>query len=86
MLSPFHLASYFAGFGLAIAYRRFLIESELNKSVTSLSQTVEISRSSRYFTLLIENARVRYTTYVIGTLLMAGACAWCYPFMSNAEA
>jgi len=31
MLSPFHLVSYLGGFGLAIVYRRFLIESELNK-------------------------------------------------------
>jgi len=27
MLPVFHLVSYFAGFGLAIVYRRFLIES-----------------------------------------------------------
>ena len=33
MLPVFHLASYFGGFGLAIVYRRFLIESELNKDV-----------------------------------------------------
>lgn len=35
MLSPFHLVSYFAGFGLAIVYRRFLLDSELNKSVAN---------------------------------------------------
>ena len=83
MLSPFHLVSYFSGFGLAIVYRRFLIESELSKSVAS--EATEISRSSRYFTLLIENAKVRYTTYLVGTLFMAGACFWCYPFMAHAE-
>ena len=33
MLPVFHLGSYFGGFGLAIVYRRFLIESELNKDV-----------------------------------------------------
>ena len=33
MLPAFHLASYFGGFGLAIVYRRFLVESELNKDV-----------------------------------------------------
>ena len=33
MLPAFHLASYFGGFGLAIVYRRFLIDSEKNKDV-----------------------------------------------------
>ena len=33
MLPVFHIGSYFGGFGLAIVYRRFLIESELNKDV-----------------------------------------------------
>ena len=27
MLSPFHLSSYIAGFGLAIVYRRYLSDS-----------------------------------------------------------
>lgn len=31
MLPVFHMASYFSGFGLAIIYRRFLIESQQNK-------------------------------------------------------
>lgn len=33
MLPAFHLGSYFGGFGLAIVYRRFLIDSQLNKDV-----------------------------------------------------
>lgn len=31
MLSPFHLSSYFFGFGLAIVYRRYLSDSIQNK-------------------------------------------------------
>ena len=33
MLSPFHLGSYVAGFGLAIVYRKFLREEKLNKDL-----------------------------------------------------
>ena len=83
MLPVFHLASYFGGFGLAIVYRRFLIDSELNKDVQE--ENPQISRASRFFYLLAENARVRYATYVFGSILMIGSLAWCYPFMSNAE-
>ena len=81
MLSPFHLGSYFVGFGLAIVYRRFLIESELNKSVL---QGASINRSSRFFALIAENARVRYASYIFGSILMLGSQVWCYPFMSDA--
>ena len=86
MLSPFHLGSYFAGFCLAIIYRRYLLESELNKSVgVANPNSVQISRSTRFFALLIENAKVRYTTYVVGTILMLATSFWVYPFMANAE-
>ena len=88
MLTPFHLCTYFAGCGMAVCYRRFLIESQLAKSVvrtTEESQRMEISRSYRFFILLQENATVRYVMYVCGTLLMLGCMAWCYPFMSAPE-
>ena len=84
MLSPFHLGSYLGGFGLAIVYRRFLLETELNTKIGNEEQT-SISRSSRFFTILSENARIRYGTYVLGCILMFGACSWCYPFMAHAE-
>ena len=35
--------------------------------------------------MIAENARVRYATYVFGSILMIGTMAWCYPFMANAE-
>lgn len=84
MLSPFHLVSYFAGFGLAIVYRRFLLDTELNKSVAN-SEATTLTRSSRFFTLITENARVRYTTYLVGGMIMLGALLWVYPFMAKPE-
>ena len=62
----------------------FLLETELNKKIGNEEQT-SISRSSRFFTILSENARIRYGTYVLGCILMFGACIWCYPFMAHAE-
>lgn len=35
--------------------------------------------------MIAENARVRYTMYVIGSIFMLAAIFWCYPFLSNAE-
>jgi len=84
MLPVFHLVSYFSGFGLAIVYRRFLIESELNKDVEH-AENQTISRATRFFVLLAENARVRYSTYLFGSVCIVGSLAWCYPFMANAE-
>ena len=84
MLPVFHLVSYFGGFGLAIVYRRFLIESQLNKDLDQ-EDVPQISRSTRFFGLIAENAHVRYTTYAFGSICMAGSLAWCYPFMANAE-
>mmetsp|Transcript_22537 Transcript_22537/g.27860 ORF Transcript_22537/g.27860 Transcript_22537/m.27860 type:complete len:209 (+) Transcript_22537:1746-2372(+) len=86
MLSPFHLGSYFGGFCLAIIYRRFLSDSELNKMAElENGRGVNITRASRFFILLNENARVRYTGYIVGALLILGTCSWVYPFMSNAD-
>jgi len=85
MLSPFHLSSYFAGFGLAIIYRRYLSDS-LNNKDAEASQDYESSRASRFFTLLSENAKVRYFGYVVGFVLIIGTCSWVYPFMSNSAA
>lgn len=84
MLSPFHLTSYFIGFGTAIIYRRYLVETKLNKSLAD-DEVPQISRASRFFVLIENNANVRYTIYVIGTILVAGSLLWCYPFMSSPE-
>ena len=80
----FHMVSYFLGFGIAIVYRRFLIESQLNKNLPE-GEDPELSRASRFFTLISENARLRYCNYILGTLLIAGALGWCYPFMNKAD-
>ena len=89
MLSPFHVGSYMVGFGMAIIYRRFLIESELTKSIASSQSEnnvqIRISRSYRFFTFLIDNASVRYFLYVTGAITMIGCIAWCYPFMAAPE-
>lgn len=84
MLSPFHLSSYFIGFGTAIIYRRYLIETRLNKSLAD-DEAPQISRSSRFFVLIENNAGVRYILYIVGTILLAGSILWCYPFMSSPE-
>ena len=84
MNPAFHLVSYFLGFGIAIVYRRFLIESQLNKNLPE-GEDPELSRASRFFTLISENARLRYVNYTLGTFLIAGALAWTYPFMNKAE-
>ena len=86
MLSPFHLCSYFSGFCLAIVYRRFLSDSEINKAAEAESSaSAEITRSSRFFILVAENPKVRYIGYLIGFFLIFGTCSWVYPFMSNPD-
>jgi hypothetical protein len=81
MQAYYHSFSYFLGVILAMIYNRV----QLEKNARISTDLMQISRSMRTLSFIMENTVIRYLGYLFSLGMMLGMILWMKPFFAEAK-